>query len=67
VPQLIERAPGLSDRAEFTLRHCGRLMAWHGSQTSWTGKPNAGTERHYSRFVCGVCEARASIELVEFA
>jgi hypothetical protein len=62
-----ERAPGLSSRAEFVLRHCGQPMAWHGSQTSWTGKPGAGTERHHSRYVCGACEATASVELVEFA
>jgi hypothetical protein len=62
-----ERAPGLSDRAEFVLRHCGQPMLWHGSQTSWTGKPGMGTERHHTRFVCGVCGARVSIELEEMA
>jgi hypothetical protein len=67
VNEVVERAPGLSSRAEFVLRHCGQMMAWHGSQTSWTGKPGAATERHHSRFVCGVCAARVSIELVEVA
>lgn len=57
--------PALQDRAEFTLRHCGRLMRSRGHVSQMRGQPGCDATTTSSRYTCDGCAATLELHLTE--
>ena len=60
-----DEAPGLSDRARFTLVHCSGPMRFRGNNVTWRGKPGQGAQVTVSRYSCDDCAATLELHLTE--
>lgn len=61
------RAPGLPDRAAFTLLHCDVPMRFRGSVRQQRGKLGEESETTSSRATCDGCGATLELHLTEQA
>jgi hypothetical protein len=59
------QAPGLSERAAFTLLHCDRPMTYRGGRSTWQGKFPEGTSTLENAYRCDGCGATLGVKLVE--
>lgn len=60
-----ERALFLSDRCDFTLRHCGRPMDARGSRNTWQGQYPEGSSTTENEYRCPVCGTTAQVKVIE--
>jgi hypothetical protein len=58
----LDNAPGLSDRAAFTLLHCATPMRFRSALVMAAGKPGRESETTTARYTCDGC--LAALELV---
>jgi hypothetical protein len=60
-----DHAPGLPDRAAFTLLHCGQPMRFRGSVTQQRGTGSDLSETTSCRYACDDCAATLELHLTE--
>lgn len=58
-------AIGLSERASFTLLHCGSSMTYRGSRSTWQGAYPEGTSTLENQYRCEGCGATLDLKLIE--